>query len=198
MNEVPSGVGTLPHHRPAADIAARAELGDEALKLLAPRAFAAEFFGLLLKDRHYPDAVKFLSAALTARGAVWWGCQCAWEAAARAPTAAEAAALKAALTWLADPSEENRQAARQAGDAAGAATPAGGVALAAAFSGGSLAPPGVKAVPPPPTLSARTLARAVILAASKGKPAETPYRFRQFLVFGVDVARGKSRWHDRR
>jgi hypothetical protein len=66
--------------------------------------------------------------------------------------------------------------------------------LAAFFSGGSLAPPGVTDVPPADALTPSAAAGAVALAAVSGDPVKAEERFRKFLLLAQEVAAGKNRW----
>ena len=76
-----------------------------------------------------------------------------------------AAAFKATLLWVQDPSDQRRRAAHDAAKRIGDRTPAQLVALAAFFSGGSLSPPQYPAVPAPPHATGRLAAGAVLLAS---------------------------------
>src|SRR5690348_16914571 len=81
--------------------------------------------------------------------AVWWACECVQaEIDPKAPPE-ELAALDAARKWAAMTSEENRRAAEAAAAKVNYGTPAGQAAVAAFWSGGSLAPPKLAVVPPP-------------------------------------------------
>src|SRR5690242_6911001 len=118
------------------EIAGRGPLGDDAKALLAPGLKPPAYLDRLLQKGLVKDALSFVAAWLPAREAVWWGCLCAWHHGRPKPSDKEAAALRAALRWVHEPSEENRRAAKAAGDAVGGpATPAGALALAAAWSG---------------------------------------------------------------
>jgi hypothetical protein len=64
-----------------------------------------------------------------------------------------------------------------------------------ARSGGSLAPPEVKqVVPPPEGGTSRVAATAVILAGAEGEPEKTAERFQSFVTLGFEVARGRQGW----
>ena len=67
--------------------------------------------------------------------------------------------------------------------------------IAAAFwSGGSLAPANVPAVPPGETLTAQAAAGAAMSAAALTEPAKAAEKHRKFLALGIDVANGKNQW----
>jgi hypothetical protein len=97
---------------------------------------------------------------------------------------------------VADPSEANRQAAQAAAEKAGVGTPAGCAAMAAFWSGGSLAPANLPAVPPAENLTGQGVAGAVLLAVVQKEPAKAPQKFRQFVALGVEVGKGSKRWQE--
>jgi hypothetical protein len=170
------------------------ELSQEARKLLRPGLQPAAFFGLLFANEHYHDAVNLVAHLLPKREAVWWGCLCAWHGARPEPPAEVGNALEAAIRWVREPSEANRRATQEPGEKAGPATPAGAVALAAFWSGGSMSRPDLPPVPPPERLTNDAIAGAVLAAAARGDPAQLGQRYRQFLHWGADVANQKIRW----
>ncbi len=180
--------------RTAAEVGRGCELGDEARELLRD-GLSPEGYLTLLLDGHFDrDALAFVAGWLPAREAVWWGALCAWRMCRPEPSAPEAAALRAAVAWVQGPGDEPRRNAGAAGEAAGLARPAGGVALAAFWSDGSMAPPGLPAVPPPPGLAARTLAAALNLALVEAAPDVRPGLPRLFVRLALEVARGENRW----
>jgi hypothetical protein len=180
--------------RTAAEVCKRFPLGEDAKKLLRDGQTPRQFLDALLERQEYPDAARFLAHALPKREAVWWACLCARAAHGAGAPAKAAAALQAAEKWVADPSEDNRRAAMAAAEAAELGTPAGCAAVAAFWSGGSLAPPNVPAVPPGEHLTAHGVAGAVLLAAVLTQPEKAAERYRQFFTLGVEVASGANRW----
>lgn len=178
----------------AGEVCAHFPLGDEAKKLLrdglAPRAF----LDVLLDKQQFVEAARFLAHALPKREGVWWACLCARSVAGAKPPAKVAAALQAAEKWVADPSEDNRRAAWPAAEAAELGTPAGCAAAAAFWSGGSLGPANVPAIPPGEHLTAHGVAGAVMLAAVLSEPEKAPEKYRTFFALGIDVANGAAKW----
>jgi hypothetical protein len=168
-------------------LAAVAELGDKAMALLKPDYHPREFVRLLADNQLFPDAVRFLAHALPKREAVWWGWVSARRSAGPSPPPLIKAALAATEAWIAQPTEENRRAAHEAGKAADLGTPAGCAALAAFFSGGSLAPAHAPAVPPGEYLTAKAVSGAVVFAAVANEPEKAPEKFNNFLTQGLEV-----------
>jgi hypothetical protein len=178
----------------AAEVCKNFPLGDEAKKLLREGLTPRQFLDVLVEKQQFPDAVRFLAHALPKREAVWWACLCARQAHGPNPPAPLGPALQAAEKWTSDPSEDNRRAAQTAAQAGAMGSPAGCAALAAFFSGGSLAPPNVAAVPPGETLTAQMAAGAVLLAAVLTEPHKAVEKYRKYVALGVDVGNGVNKW----
>lgn len=188
----------------AAEIAARFELGEDAQKLLNIDLGPKQYFDLLAEKQLFPDAVRFLAHALPKREAVYWACLCARrvispggaeappDAAPEPPAKAKArAALEAAMRWVFQPSEENRRAAEAAAKDEGIKSPAGCAAIAAFFTGGSLGPPNVQAIPPDEFMTAQAVAGAVMLSAVVTEPDKAAEKYRDFFAVGTQLAEGK-------
>ncbi len=178
----------------AADAAKLFPLGDEAKKLLRDGMAPRPFLDALIEKQHFPDAARLLAHVLPKREAVWWACLCARQAHGASPPAPLGPAVTAAEKWVSDPSEANRRAAQAAAEAAQVGTPAGCAAIAAFFSGGSLAPPTAPAVPPGEQLTAHAVAGAVMLAAVLTEPQKAPEKYRKFFALGIDVGNGVNKW----
>ena len=177
-----------------AAISAVAELGDKAQALVRAEAHPLEHVSVLVDQKLYPDAVRFLAHALPKREAVWWAWVSARRSAGENPPPKIKVALEATEKWIAQPSDENRRAAMDAAEVADLGTAAGCAGLAAFFSGDSLAPPSAPAVPPGEFLAAKAVAGAVIFAAVSGEPEEAPERFKSFVAQGVDVTNRIKLW----
>ncbi len=183
---------------PAATLAARVKLGDEARALLQREWSARQYLEALLAAGHLLDAIRFLAWALPRREAVWWACQCIRAANLPEGPPEDAAALAAAEKWASSATEDHRRAAFAAGEAVKFETPAGLAALAAFWSGGSLAPPKLPVVPPAEKLCPETVGNVVILAGVLHEPEKADEKYRAFLQLGKDVAGGSNRWKDER
>jgi hypothetical protein len=178
----------------AAEVCKHFPLGDEAKGLLRDGQTPAQFLDVLIEKEQFIDAIRFLAHALPKREAVWWACLCGRSVAGSSPPPNIAAALQAAEKWVGDPSEDNRRAAMPAAEAAELKTPAGCTAMAAFWSGGSLAPPNVPVVPPGEYLTAHGAGSAVMLAAVQSEPEKAKEKYRKFLAEGTEVAKGTKRW----
>ena len=138
--------------------------------------------------------MRFLAYALPKREAVWWACLIAAEVLGPEPSPEAAAALEAAQAWVVDPTDDKRRATFPAAQKAGVGTPVGCAAVAAYFSGGSLAPPDLAVVAPPEYVTHDLVASSLILAAVSKEPEKAPEKYAAFLRTGLDVADGQRPW----
>jgi hypothetical protein len=185
-----------PPNSPILTLCAAAELGEDAQALARPDLHPRQFVALLLEKSLFPDAVRFLAHALPKREATWWAWVCARRSAGDAPQPAVKAALDATEKWIAQPTDDLRRAAMDAARKAGLDSAAGCAALAAFFSGGSLAPPNAPPVPPGEFLTAKAVAGAIIIAAVAREPEKAPEKFRAFIAQGLEVTQRIKLWGD--
>jgi hypothetical protein len=165
-------------------------LGVEAAGLFTPGKTPRAFLDELKMRTLHGDAVRFLAHALPKREAVWWACVCARDTLSEATPEPVSTALSAAEEWVFRPTEENRRAAMERANSVGFKTPSGWAAVAAFWSGGSMAPPDAPAVPPGETLTASAAAGAILLAAVQTEPERAAEKFGRFLDYGYDIADG--------
>jgi hypothetical protein len=155
-----------------------------------PALSPAAFLDRLCGEGLAIDAIRFMAHGLPSREAVWWACLAA-RPVADTISAEETSAIEAAEAWVYRPDEEHRRTAMVAAEAVGNnESPARWAATAAAWSGGSLAPPEAPVVPPGETLTAQAVAGAVLLAAIRREPERAPERHRRAVAQAVDIARG--------
>lgn len=177
-----------------AGLAQGAGVSDEAKALLLPDDTPPAYVARLVAEGFPGDAVRVVSALLPAREGVWWGWTCSRKAVGDTATEAVIVAFAAIERWLRDPTDANRRAAMDAGEAADFGTPAGCVALATFFSGGSIAPANVDPVPPPPFVSGKALAAAILISAVLTEPEKGPEKLNEYLEQGIHVARRVGIW----
>ena len=151
-----------------------------------PLAFA----GALMRSQTPEDAISFCAYLLPRREAVWWACQCVSGLAPQPPGGTEPAAHRAAEAWVRDPEEEQRQAALREGLSADPARAATWLALAAGWSGGSMAAPELPAVPPPPQMTARAVRAAVFTAIAGVGAAARAEALQSCVEAGLRFAEG--------
>lgn len=136
----------------------------------------AAYFAALTGQARYADAVKFLALALPRLETVAWAARTVRDTEpVPAPNTPQAAALKAALLWLQDPVEGRRRAAQDAAEAAGGGAEAM-AAMAAFYSGGSIAPPDCEPLPAPRDAAGKFSAGAVLLAAARSPDEDAALR----------------------
>jgi hypothetical protein len=176
--------------RPPAEICALFALSEPARAALEPPPAPGAFVERLAGAGLFPDAVRFLAHGLPKREAVWWACLAARAALDNTAPQPLVQALAAAEAWVYKPDEANRRAAMASAEAAGFDNPASWAAVAAFWSGGSLAPPEAPAVPPGETLTAVAAAGAVMLAAVLHEPERAAEKYRLFLAQALDIAAG--------
>jgi hypothetical protein len=171
----------LPHLQ--LDASATAALGD--CRRSAEALDRLEQAGLLI------EATRLIAHALPAREAVWWACACSHHTAASgANPAAETSVRQAAEEWVRRQTDEHRRAAMKAAETAGFGSPEAWAAVAAFWSGDSMAPPEAPKVPPQPHFPGLAVAGAVALAAARGQATRRDARLKRFLVSAKDIAVG--------
>jgi hypothetical protein len=150
----------------------------------------AQYVGELIAANNLGAAVQFLAFALPPREAVWWACTCA-RLELREPAAqAVRDAVDAAETWVRRPTDENRRAAMARAQDTKFDSPSAWAAVAAFWSGGSMAPPNLPEVPPAPHLLGVAVTGAVTLAAVQLEPQSADEKNARFLSAAVDIANG--------
>ena len=176
----------------AAEVAAEAELSEEAAALLGDEAEPpAAYLARLMAADHPVDAIRFLAHALPKREGAWWAAQCVRCLPLGDETALPRRTVRAAEAWVVDPSETARYAACELAEALGFDHPASWAAMAVFWAGDSLAPPDMPAVKPSAHLSCRAVfAAAVLAAAEKGPPEMIPAHHLAMLGQGIDIANG--------
>jgi hypothetical protein len=175
--------------RKPTDVCATLALGKAARALLEDDLSPSRFLAALIQAEHHGDAVAYLAHALPKPDAVLWATQCVRMVLGGDAPAEAAHALAAAEAWAMEPSLEN---SRAAGAAAVEMERDGGArfaALAACWSGESLAPPDLPPIPPPPGLTAAAVSGAIQIAAATGEAAAMPQRYREFLARGILIGR---------
>jgi len=176
----------------AAEAAKSATLGAEAKALLQPRATAAEFLAALMAQGLIRDAVAIMAYALPKREAVWWACLASRTVVDAETPAPVVAALEAAEAWVYQPSEETRRATMDRAQATGFNHPGVWAAVAAFWSGGSMAPANLPAVPPAEHLTGQVVNSAINLSAVIHQPEHAEEKLRGFLRQAIDIANGGS------
>lgn len=170
---------------PASEIAALAELSEEAQSVLRPDASSSAFVSDLAAAGLLPDALKVLAHALGGRKCIAWSLACLQEL--KLSTSKQEVAIAAVEKWLAEPNDDNRRAAQEAAQQVKLSTPAGCIAQAVFFSEGSIAPKGANEVPPPPYVAEKIATGGVLLAVVL-EPKMAAERYQRCIEVGLRPA----------
>lgn len=173
----------------ADEVCALAQAGGQPLPD-ADGALPAAYLERLITTSRLPEAVAFLAYALPKREAVWWACLCARDDLPEVVDPRHQAALEAAEAWVYRPTDELRRAAMARAQETSFDAPAPWTAVAAFWSGESMAPPELPAVPPAPHLLGIAVAGAVTLACVQREPALAEEKRRRYIEVGIDIADG--------
>lgn len=186
-----SPIGSLTKVKVSAAQAAKTlALTPQAAALLKPQASVAEFLSALLTAELMTDAVGVMAQALPKREAVWWACLAARTLVDAQTPPGVVIAVEAAEAWVYQPSDETRRTAMDRAQATKFDHPGVWAAVGAFWSGGSMAPPNLPAVPPAEHLTGVAVAGAVNLSAVMRQPAQAKEKLKGFLSQAIDIANG--------
>lgn len=168
----------------------RVALGAEATLAVQDAAQVSDALDRLEAAGFLLEASRLLAHALPKREAVWWACMCAAHTAPADLPELDRQARETAEHWVRQQTDPLRRTAMQQAEAGGFTTPEAWAAVAAFWSGDSMAPEGQPAVPPAPHLTGTAVAGAVALAAARDAPARQATRLKRFLESGRNIAAG--------
>jgi hypothetical protein len=136
------------------------------------------------------EAARLIAYALPKREAVWWACMCSVHTAPPDLAESDRAAREAAEVWVRQQTDASRRAAMERAQASEFATPEAWSAVAAFWSGDSMAPEGQAAVPPAPHLTGTAVSGAVALSSVRGDVGRRKARLERFLESARNIAGG--------
>ncbi len=96
--------------------------------------------------------------------------------------------LQLAEDWVREPEENRRIVAMNEGMAVRTKSPGVWIALAAGWSGGSMAPPDVPKVPPPPYLTPRAVNTGILGALARVDNRHRAATLKAFVDMGISLA----------
>ncbi len=175
---------------PLAELLPRLALGADAAIAVQDVTDVPEALVRLEEAGFALEASRLAAHALPRREAVWWACMCAAHTAPADLPDADRQARETAEHWVRQQTDALRRGAMQQAESGGFATPEAWAAVAAFWSGNSMAPEGQPAVPPGPHLAGTAVAGAVALAAARGDPTRQPARLKRFLESARNIAAG--------
>ncbi|WP_156678756.1 DUF6931 family protein [Sphingomonas profundi] len=176
---------TIPLRFQRQELQQQADLSPEGLAVVAGAAGPREVLAALPA----PEAAAALALMLPRRQAVWWACLCARLLPDVAARPADGAAIEAAETWVQTQSPEDAEQAGALAEACDAGAPARWAAMAAFWSGPSLAPRGQQAVAPAPHL-AGVAARAALTLLVHHPAIARRIDHGDLLAIGTDLMHG--------
>lgn len=163
------------------------KMSDAAKELLTEDLTPEDYLSLVIEKELYPDALRFLAFWLPRPVAVGWACDCVEQLLSGTLKATDEAALKAARVWSKEPNQSNCRLAEKSATETGYNGPSCWLALAAFWSGDSLAPSDLQAVPPSEGLTAEAITGALMMAATQNFPTKAIDRYREFLKNGREL-----------
>lgn len=172
----------------ASEVCQKFKLSDKlSVELLKTYTLSEEFFGKLLENKLYIDAVKFLAHVLPKHETILWACTCLQQNELLVSTNEKI--LEDAKNWLKKPSESFRQVIGKSNNLSDFANPFTWLALAIFWSEGSLTGPEEPVVVPGPTLTAQASSGAIMLAAVLMEPEAANIKYETYLKLGINIAR---------
>jgi hypothetical protein len=157
------------------------KLSKEVKEIAVASLSADSFLASLVDAELLVPAIRWRAHELEKTEAVRWGCDCAEEVLPAGVLEEHRAGIEAAKAWADDPTEERRRAAEAEAERLDYEGVGGMLAAAAFWSGGSLAPDTVDAVPPDERLTGQAITAALQMAAVEADPAQAPTAYRRFL-----------------
>ncbi|MCJ2033865.1 DUF6931 family protein [Methylobacterium sp. J-068] len=157
----------------------------------APTAEAPMTFLEALRNSGTPeDAVTFLAYALGRREAVWWAAQSV-RLLGRIGAGQEDAMLLAAEDWVRDPEDQRRREALRLGMGSDRRLATTWVALAAAWSGGNVAP-GQGAVMATPEMTPKAVRTGILVALATVTARERASRLQLCVDAGLRLMKAEA------
>lgn len=168
-------------HNEVLEIAEYIGLSEAAIELAKTPTDPRRFGNLLVQNSKLKDALRWFAHTMPKPLAVQWACSCVEEVMQSEQNTIQLAAYRSALRWARDPSDENREDAKQLAEIAKHEGIGGALAASAGWSGGSLGPSNMPEVPPDDRLTARCVCIALTIADSLGVPAGTTVRLMGYI-----------------
>ncbi|MGC9271083.1 DUF6931 family protein [Acidiphilium sp.] len=172
------------------EVAQRATLGPQARSAVADAPSVSAMIAILAGGGFLIEAARCFAHALPKREAVWWAAMCASYTTPDDLAEADRAARIAAETWVRTQTEDARRTAMALAEQVGFQSPEAWTAVAAFWSGPSIAGADMPPNPPAPHLTGVAVAGAVVLSSVRGDPAMRLVRLERFLGSARDIAEG--------
>ena len=175
----------------ATEIAEQLQMAEEHVAIAKTVRTGPEFVAALAAQGAFAKAVRVQAHLLPKREAVWWGILSVDAACGDSLGAEDETAKEAALAWVEQPSDGQRRQCEAAAGKTKLDGPGSWLAMAAFWSGGSIAPEEMGEVKPDEKLTGQAIASSLMIAAVSGDATKAKERYRAFLAQAPDVASGK-------
>ncbi len=176
-----------------AEIANEANLSEEARALIKEDIGPSRYVDLLESQGLFKDAILFLTHGFPIQLTIKWGCSCSRELLSIQQIEKSKASLQAADSWLEAPGDQTRWDARNAAEKSNMSSPVDLIAMAAFFSGGSIAPPEAPATFPPPYLASKLAGGAIQMVVLSQYPEKSADRYRRTLQISREIVKGERK-----
>jgi hypothetical protein len=187
MSEVP----TIPLRFQRAELEEKASLTPEGRTRLAETAHPARLVETLHADGNHRDAAYALAMLLPHRQTVWWACLAARLVPDLEARRADLAGVVAAERWVQSQIPDDAELAGEVAESCSSDFGPYWVAMAACWSGPSMAPRGQQPVPPPPHLPG-TATRIALLSLLDEPAFAGVIGMADLLDLGMALMRGES------
>ena len=185
-----SGPQIIPLRFQRSELRDKADLSPAGLTTLATVPGPQELIAALraMPDTH--DAVSALAIMLPRRQSVWWACLAVRLIPDLAGRADELAAVEVAESWVQSQAQEDCERAFELSQALPVEAAGGWAAMAAYWSGGSIAPRGQAAVPPAPHLPG-IAARTALIFTHHDRAVSGRISYADLLAIGMELMHGE-------
>lgn len=175
----------------ASEIAEQLQMADEHKAIAKTVKTGPEFVAALAAAGAWAKAVRVQAHLLPKREAIWWGLLSVNAACGENLPLDDADAKDAALAWVEEPGEVKRRRCETIAGKTKFDCPGSWLAMAAFWSGGSIAPEEMGEVAPDEKLTGQAIASSLMIAAVSGDATKAKERYKGFLAQAPDVASGK-------
>lgn len=179
-----------PKEPTALEIAEHLEMSDDVKEVASAVRTGPELVARLAAKGMFGKAVRVQAHLLPKRHCVWWGVLCVEETCAGQLPMPEATAFETAKAWVAEPNESNRRRCEAAAGRTKYEAPGSWLAMAAFWSGDSLTPADMPAVPPDDKLTGQAVTSSLMIASVFGDPTQGKQRYQSFLAKAPQVGSG--------
>jgi len=180
-------MGTTLHFARAQDLFDAYEAAGSDIRARPQGEAPLEFLERLAASATPEEAITFAAYLLPRRKAVWWGHECVVSL-DHLLGEDDRRMLHLAEIWVAEPEEDNRRRALDEALACAHKSPGVWIALAAGWSGGSMADAGSPAVPPPAFLTPRAVNAGILGALARVDNSFRSKTLSTFVGMGASLA----------